>query len=322
MTDQRIPFPTGYVPTPATPGDLPGVAGLMAAVDRVDFGEPVFQEDFLRGEWERIRFDLATDTVVARDKAGEVVVYGQAFDEDVPEIVEAFGVVHPDHRGRGIGSALISWQEARAGNQAERVERPVRLRTATAASDRAGASLLGRKGFRPVRSFFHMEIDAGAADRPLPPRGIEGRPFVAEQDERTLFEVLQESFRGQWGHHEARFDEWTANLKTDRFEPELCYLAADGGRVVGAVIGVDREDQGWVNELAVLPGWRGRGIGSFLLRHAFSEFRRRGADRVLLNVDSENEAGAVRVYERVGMRVRRQWDLHEKLIEPGARHPW
>jgi hypothetical protein len=35
---------------------------------------------------------------------------------------------------------------------------------------------------------------------------------------------------------------------------------------------------------------------------------------VMLNVDSENTTGAVRLYERVGMRTARAWDVYEKHV--------
>ena len=46
--------------------------------------------------------------------------------------------------------------------------------------------------------------------------------------------------------------------------------------------------------------WRGRGLGAALLLHSFGEFRRAGATRVGLGVDSENATGATQLYERVG----------------------
>ena len=50
-----------------------------------------------------------------------------------------------------------------------------------------------------------------------------------------------------------------------------------------------------------------------MLQHAFGEFARRGFDAVGLGVDAENPTGAVRVYERAGMRVERTNLLFEKL---------
>ena len=44
------------------------------------------------------------------------------------------------------------------------------------------------------------------------------------------------------------------------------------------------------------------GLGEALLRAAFAELFARGRRRVGLGVDTENVTGALRLYERVGMR--------------------
>jgi mycothiol synthase len=310
--------PSGYVAASARWDDLADVAALMADVDRVDFGETVFGKDFLRGQWQRPRFDLATDTLLLREAGGAVCAYAEAFDEDVPDVVEGLGVVHPDHREHGLGRALIEAQEGRAVQQATlRVAGPVRLRTATAAPDARAPELLLPRGFRRVRSFFHMEISL-VDDRPAPeaPAGMAVRTFESGKDERPLYEVIQAAFRDTWNGDHASFEEWWQGQESSAFDAGLCFLALAGDEVVGAVQSSVHEGQGWVSHLAVLREHRGRGIGSFLLALAFDEFRRRGHQRVLLNVDSENETGAVGVYERAGMHVRRQWDLYEKMIQP------
>ena len=48
--------------------------------------------------------------------------------------------------------------------------------------------------------------------------------------------------------------------------------------------------------------------------HAFGEFHRRGMTRVGLDVDAENLTGAVRLYERAGMRIVKRRDTYEKLL--------
>jgi ribosomal protein S18 acetylase RimI-like enzyme len=49
--------------------------------------------------------------------------------------------------------------------------------------------------------------------------------------------------------------------------------------------------------------WRQRGLGLALLLQSFRAFHERGENRVGLGVDSANETGATRLYERAGMRV-------------------
>ncbi len=64
------------------------------------------------------------------------------------------------------------------------------------------------------------------------------------------------------------------------------------------------------------------GVGEALLRHAFVALTRLGASTARLNVDADDPTGAIRLYERVGMRVRREWIVYEKRLgEGGAATP-
>lgn len=59
---------------------------------------------------------------------------------------------------------------------------------------------------------------------------------------------------------------------------------------------------GFVKDLVVRESWRGRGLGEALMRDALKVFTHRGARSVQLKVHGDNN-GAVRLYERIGMRV-------------------
>jgi ribosomal protein S18 acetylase RimI-like enzyme len=71
---------------------------------------------------------------------------------------------------------------------------------------------------------------------------------------------------------------------------------------------------GWIGELGVWPAWRGRGVGAALLARGFEHLASLGLREVRLNVDLENETGALRLYERQGMRIRREWRVSEKTL--------
>ena len=60
--------------------------------------------------------------------------------------------------------------------------------------------------------------------------------------------------------------------------------------------------------------WRGRGIGGALVEHSLAEFRRRGYAKAGLNVDPENETGAMRLYEKLGYRFDRYFGIYEKQL--------
>ena len=73
---------------------------------------------------------------------------------------------------------------------------------------------------------------------------------------------------------------------------------------------------GWIRALGVRPRWRRRGLGTALLLHAFGALYARGQRRIGLGVDAENTTGAVRLYERAGMRAAWQADIYERKLAP------
>lgn len=60
---------------------------------------------------------------------------------------------------------------------------------------------------------------------------------------------------------------------------------------------------GYLADLSVLPPWRGRGIGTRLLREVEARFRRAGCDQTSLGVFVPN-VGARRLYDRMGYSPR------------------
>lgn len=71
---------------------------------------------------------------------------------------------------------------------------------------------------------------------------------------------------------------------------------------------------GWVLDLAVRPTSQRAALGLVSLQSGFVALWRRGHTRVGLEVDSENETGATRIYERAGMRVTRRYATYEKVL--------
>jgi ribosomal protein S18 acetylase RimI-like enzyme len=80
---------------------------------------------------------------------------------------------------------------------------------------------------------------------------------------------------------------------------------------------MDDPTGGYIYDLGVRPAWRKRGIALALLHHTFAEFHRRGYVAVELDVDSQSLTGALRVYERAGMRAVRQSVTYERELRPG-----
>ena len=302
----------GYRLRAPIPADLDGVAAVLAADDLDDAGQVVLDVGFVRDQWGRTDFELAVDAWVVDDRAGTVVGYGQVTrDED--DVVESWGVVHPEHRGRGLGSALLDRIEERAPRLLSGV-RPLRFRHAIDAGDRAAAALLSARGLRPVRHFWHMAIESTEASESGPsPSGVQVATIQAPGDLPAVHAVLDAAFAEHWDHRPEPFERWVEDLtQGPSYDPTLWLLARLHGKPVGALTAVVLLEHGWISLLGVLAPFRGRGIAAALLRHSFATFGARGVGRVQLAVDAENPATTL--YEREGMSVVKRWDLWERII--------
>ncbi len=100
-------------------------------------------------------------------------------------------------------------------------------------------------------------------------------------------------------------------LGTQLREPDVCILVAeDGDEVVGYVYAALephswkelRDAAGFIHDVAVAEGHRGRGIGSLLISGASEWLRARGAPRVLLWTAERNLA-ARQLFTRLGFRT-------------------
>ena len=297
--------------------DLPAIALVLAADDLDDAGENVLDEGFLRNAWERPGFEPATDAWVVVDSAGTIVGYAQVAGED-PGVVESWGAVHPDHRGRGLGTALLDRIEERADRLLPDLS-AVRFRHAVNAGDGAAAAMLEARGLRFVRHFWHMQAElAGPVESGPPPAGIAIGAIRSPDDLPDVHHVLETAFADHWDHEPQPYERWVdEEASGSSYDPALWLVARQAGAVVGALTARAMGSRGWVGFLGVVAPCRGRGVATALLRHSFALFAARGSDRVALAVDAHNETAAA-LYERAGMRVVKRWDLWERT-EPARR---
>ncbi len=325
-------LPAGYQLRPARLQDLPAAVTVFNACAKQVSGVEEFAVQEFESEWTEPGFDLERDTRVVIAPDGALVAYCEVWDVDDPHVrIPVWGRVHPQHAGKGIGTALLRWAEERACQSIPQAPEGAQVVAISLmlTIDRAAGELLCSAGYQFKRHFLRMVIDINEVPpEPSLPQGIRVRQFVRGQDEHATILALRESFRDHWGFVEHPLEEelarWEHFMETDRrFDPTLWFLAMAGEEVAGISLcydhAFDDHEMGWVGSLGVRRPWRGQGLGLALLQHSFQEFHRRGKARGGLSVDAESLTGATRLYLKAGMHSdpQRQFNLFEKELRPG-----
>jgi GNAT superfamily N-acetyltransferase len=326
-----LPLPAGYTARGGTLEDYKIAFDLLNIYSQHLNGcDDLLDPELLRIDWLNDGFKPETDIRMIFAPDNTLVALSECWQTHEPPVHPwMFSVVHPDHWGRGIGSHLVTWAEDRASAAMEKCAPELRVapRTGTLAHNKAGKELLERLGWKHIRSYYRMVTDLDSAPEVPPlPVGITIRPYNPGTETEAVYLTLTESFKDHFGVVTPPFEKGFAEFKHNfieepGYDPRFWFVAMDGEEMAGISIcrRVDAEDPecGWVAELGVLRPWRKRGVGYALLKHSFAAFYADGRKRAGLGVDSQNLTGALRLYERAGMRVQRQYDQYEKELRPG-----
>ena len=269
---------------------MDGVLDLRRAWDLQVHGEPRTTRDFLAahypadGHWVADGLGGRLDGYAAVDSGGGLDLWirpGADIDAALGALVDAAA----SHHGGPLEAVLPGWE-----------------------ADLCAA--FERQGFARVHQVLEMGIElSAAAPEPRWPEGVRLRPFAAERDAPEVHATLVEAFAGS-DERVAPFEEWLPWVTGDpSYDPALVFVAVAGDAVAGVA---QCWTEGFVKDLAVRPAFRGRGLGEALLHAVFAEFARRGVGEVRLKVDADNPTGAVRLYERVGMRELRRHAVYAR----------
>lgn len=118
-------------------------------------------------------------------------------------------------------------------------------------------------------------------------------PLSGEDDLTGVLEVERESFTNPWTRE---MYDWELQ---NRAVCHIYLLRTPECRVAGFCAFWLIVDEIHINNVALRPAFRARGLGTALLTHVFAEARRLGARRATLEVRASN-VGARRLYERLG----------------------
>jgi mycothiol synthase len=296
MDDSLAP-PAGLTTRPLSFDDIDAVVALANACELHDVGFTMWEREDLTSDFRIDGVDPSVDTVgVAQDDR----LIGWAF---LPHDRSAWADVHPDARGRGIGTWLRRWTEDRAGQRgSDRIGQTINDRAEDA------AALFVAAGYTPRRAswILSMQHDERPAD-PAIPDGIVLRSYRPGDDEEVLG-MFEDAFAEAPDRVPSTLSTWRSmTIEREGFAPEDLVLAVDGQEIVGGAFLID-SDEIWVDKLAVRRDHRDRGIARALLQIAFQRGFDRGYAATSLSTDSDRSALAF--YEKVGMRVRESYTHH------------
>jgi len=324
-------LPKGYQVRPARLEDVDRATELFNACSIAMIGREEFTVSDVLNEWQTPSCDLEKNTRLVLNNHNEIMGYTEVRDVSNPPVHPyLWGRVHPDYEKTGIGSEMLKWSIDRSKNVVSRVPEGVRVsvRAYAISTYEPSKRLLEDHGLEMIRHSWQMEIDL---DKPIPepewPEGIHLRTYNHAGDGEAVYRADEDAFRDHWGFIEEPFEDgyekWLHSmLQDEEFDPSLWFLVMDGDEIAGAALcrrkSWESEDTGWVRSLFVRKAWRRRGIALALLFHAFHEFQCRGKNKAGLGVDSHNLTGATRLYEKAGMRIKRQYDHYELELRSGV----
>ena len=290
-----LALPAGLADRPLTLADSRAVADLMDAHYLDLIGTRLVAEADILGDWQRPSYDLAANSVGVLD-GGELVGYAEVIGPGRGD-----AAVHPDHRGRGIGTWLALWMQDTARSQGQlEIGMPN-------PQGSPGDRLLEALGYRLRWTGWALELpgEATVPSRPLPP-GYAVR--VAEpEDYEAVWTVIEDAFLEWSDRARTPYDDWVAGA-TGRpdFAPWMLRVVTHpSGEVVAAALTVLVDDAADVDKIATRRDQRGRGLAQALLADCFAAAREHGATRSTLGTDSRT--GALGLYEKLGMQVTSAW---------------
>lgn len=266
---------------PLTEEDLPGLASLARHCLDKDGGLPqLTDEPMLR------RLFLSGRSIGGRDQTGDLVAAASVFVDETGHRT-AHGLVHPAARFQGHGEALVTWAREHSDG--------ILLKLITETTSPEAEELFALLDLRRTFAEHVMRHPLDDIPRIKRPEGLHSEPWTDET--APLFhQAYRMSFAERPGFPDTPLEAWVKENQEDPgFRPSLSRvtLDADGEPAGFVTLGDD-----WIEQVGVVPAWRGKGLGAHLVARSLRALRKAGCEQVWLAVNVDNPAHEL--YLRLG----------------------
>ena len=237
--------------------------------------------------------------------------------------IESIITVHPDKSRNRIYAD--SWQLPESNLENLALKITVELAKGISKKDALwiGANALDRKyisvlksfDFELLRTYWGLRATVGDVEFPNLPTGFQIRTVSSESELHSWWKVHQDSFQFHFGFKPRPFEDWKAMVeKAVAIDLDARWLLFYKEQPVGFIECSDikkEQNTGYVDGLGVIQEFQGRGLGELLLRWAFAYYSAKRISYIELNVDTGNESGALKLYEKLGMKPKYSWQQFE-----------
>lgn len=240
-------------------------------------------------------------------------------------VIDAFVTVHSDASRKRIYAD--TWQRPGCNLESATIDITKELAVTISSEFQLwiGANSLDKKyiaalqasGFELLRTYWGLRAQVVPVAFPSLPDGFEIKLVREDAEFHDWWQVHQDSFSEHFGFAPREYSEWRNMVdKAVAVDPDARWVLHTNSRPVGFIECSNIKQElncGYVDGLGVIKQFHGRGLGEFLLRWAFAYYATIGRTTIELNVDTGNESGALRLYEKLGMKPKHSWQQFENL---------
>jgi ribosomal protein S18 acetylase RimI-like enzyme len=171
-------------------------------------------------------------------------------------------------------------------------------------------------GMQAIRTYWHLKTNLSEKQRvPIDEPNVSIRLISGEADMQIWWALHQDAFSKHFGFAPRPRELWIKQtLSAGTMDPEGCFLLEYQGQPAGFAQLANSNyhlNGAYLDLLGVAHKFQGRGLGKALLQHAINFSIDQGRSFIELNVDTGNESGALKLYEKLGFKPNSSWVQYE-----------